>query len=227
MKVTVGAIKQIVREEAERLYEQEEESKEGSEDEPEAASTVEPKEISGMSAVAKKVLNPDLPPARFADLDSQMADGGSDVQKAEVLSGYILNYLPGDDMEADAVRLLDKVKQKVKFYAKQIKAAGEEEEEAAGDEGSTKTAGHGPGKASDEGSSKTSGYASGKASDEGSSKTSGFKPGQSGRATDEGSTQTSGYGRGKGSDTALHSESRVRNTLRRMIMREAGSIREN
>ena len=54
----------------------------------------------------QRLLDPDLPPAKFAQLDSQLDDQGKPQQQAIATAVFALNYADND--EAEAKRLLQK-----------------------------------------------------------------------------------------------------------------------
>ena len=60
----------------------------------------------GLPKGLQKLLDPDLPPAKFAQLDQQLDDQGKPQQQAIATAVYALNY--ADNNEADAKTLLTK-----------------------------------------------------------------------------------------------------------------------
>ncbi len=80
MKITKTQLRQIIREETTRLMKEE---------------AVDPEGISGLSAIARRVTDPENNPQRFAKLDQMLMQKGSTKQQAEAIAMFIANYAQG------------------------------------------------------------------------------------------------------------------------------------
>lgn len=78
----------------------------------------------------QKLLDPDLPPNKFAQLDSQLDDQGKPQQQAIATAVYALNY--ADNNEADAKTLLTKAIALLPKLVQAQEAGAEEKAQAQG-----------------------------------------------------------------------------------------------
>ena len=61
----------------------------------------DPSDTKGLSAPIKKLLNPDLSPAKFAALDQALDQKGKPIQQAQALVGFALSYVENNVTEAE------------------------------------------------------------------------------------------------------------------------------
>ena len=80
MKITKTQLRQIIREETTRLMKEE---------------AIDPEGISGLSAIARRVTDPENNPQKFAKLDQLLTQKGSTKQQAEAIAMFIANYAQG------------------------------------------------------------------------------------------------------------------------------------
>ena len=78
-----------------------------------------------LPAGLKKLLDPDISPAKYASLDAELDDSGSPAHQAVALVAFALSYADGD--AGGASELLNKAKAMVPKIVKQMEAAGGEE----------------------------------------------------------------------------------------------------
>ena len=93
MKITKTQLRQIIREETARLMKEE---------------AIDPEGISGLSAIARRVTDPENNPQKFAKLDQLLMQKGSTKQQAEAIAMFIANYAQGKPEVASEI--FDKLK---------------------------------------------------------------------------------------------------------------------
>ena len=82
----------------------------------------DPEELEGINLTPglKKMLNPDIAPAKYAQLDSELDDSGNPQQQGFALAAFALSYADGDAAEAatllkkgiDSTKKIEKAKEK-------------------------------------------------------------------------------------------------------------------
>ncbi len=117
MRITENQLRRIIRKEL--LREAEEEDKD-----------FDPEGLA-IPAGLKKLLDPDISPAKYADLDAELDATGSPQHQAFALVAFALSY--ADNNEKGAVELLNKAKSIVPKITKQI----EKQKEKANSEENT------------------------------------------------------------------------------------------
>jgi len=89
---------------------------------PEEDIDFDPAELEGISLtpVLKKMLNPDVPPAKYVQLDAELDDNGNPNQQGFALAAFALSYADGDPNNGamllkkglEAIKKIEKAKQK-------------------------------------------------------------------------------------------------------------------
>lgn len=94
----------------------------------------DPEELEGVSLtpVLKKMLNPDIAPAKYAQLDSELDDSGNPAQQGFALAAFALSYADGDP-EASAVLLKKGIESIKKIAQAKQKAASKDKDSGTED----------------------------------------------------------------------------------------------
>jgi|APSaa5957512535_1039671.scaffolds.fasta_scaffold232598_1 hypothetical protein len=111
MKITLKELREIIRKEFQVVNEEEK---------PEGPATLDPGKSSGINKAVQRLTDPDTSAQKFMKLDKMMQQRGNDLQKAQAIAAFAINYANDGNIGPDDIQGVLKLLSKAREQATRI-----------------------------------------------------------------------------------------------------------